>query len=387
MAVVVRSRRLVNPSVRRSIKGIKKSLKGLSPKSRLIKGKSVSHWFRKGLKATKAKNPTTKKRKLSPKQIAFFGTPRQKAALRASRARKRNAGTYSIRKTKKRFGTKVSAGFGQRISTTLGRDLRRLTKKAKPRKKNIGEIVSISLAGLNPGKKRNTGMAKRRKARNAGTAYGRSWSNYSPTPARKRRKNSGTARRRTMTHRKRRMNPVYRVKRVARRRNAGTPRMLSGVLGKAIGIIGGAVATRYATQFILGGSNNGIMGYLGNAVSAFALGWGTGKLAGREMGTNVMIGGFVSTILRVITDQTSLGKYINLSLQGAGKGGDIGMGIIQDSSFSMPQVNMPGSMTTFVTPRSTRNYVASQMDAVRAAVAPKPGMGNVFGGQQRRRVM
>ena len=385
MAVVVRSRRLVNPSIRRSKKTGMKSIIG-----KPMNWKKFSK-YKKSVKATKS-NPT-KRKKLSPKQIAFFGTPRQKAALRAARARKRNAGAFSTRKSLKAFikaKGPMSKGLSGMYRKAMGLHSGanwHPTKKRKARKKNIGEIVSISLAGLNPGKKRNTGMAKRRKARNAGTAYGRSWSRYSPAPAKKRRKNSGTARRRTMTHRKRRMNPVYRVKRVARRRNAGTPRMLSGVLGKAIGIIGGAVATRYATQFILGGSNNGIMGYLGNAVSAFALGWGTGKLAGREMGTNVMIGGFVSTILRVITDQTSLGKYINLSLQGAGKGGDIGMGIIQDSSFSMPQVNMPGSMTTFVTPRSTRNYVASQMDAVRAAVAPKPGMGHVFGGQQRRRVM
>ena len=190
----------------------------------------------------------------------------------------------------------------------------------------------------------------------------------------------------------------------SRRRNSGVsrirhnrrmhrnPGMLTGVLGKAIGVIGGAVATRYVTQFALGGNNTGVIGYLGNAISAYALGWGTGKFVNKEMGTNVMIGGFVSTLLRVIQDQTTLGKYFNMSLQGVGKGGDTGIGIIQDSSFPLPQVNVPGSQTKFIVPTATRNYVNSQVDAVRAAASPKPGMGAVYGGQstrweQRRRVM
>ena len=65
MAVQVRSRRLVNPAKRNSA--------------------------------------NRKKRKLSPKQIAIFGTPRQKAALRASKSRKRNGGKNSLRQLKKRL--------------------------------------------------------------------------------------------------------------------------------------------------------------------------------------------------------------------------------------------------------------------------------------------
>lgn len=331
-------------------------------------------------------NSGKNKRKLSPKQIAIFGTARQKAALRASRSRKRNAGVNSIRKTKKR-GVKVTKAYGSPYSNW------RVGKRKRAKKRNVGEIVSISLAGLagNPGKRRrNSGMAKRR--RKAVRTVG------ARKTVRRRRRNTGVARKRVMhrrrriavarmaPRRRRRSNPMYRVRRVHRRRNAGVSK-LSGVIGKSLAIIGGAVGTRYLTQFALGGNNTGVIGYLGNAVAAVALGWATTKVTkSQELGKNVMIGGAVSTVLRIIQDKTSLGSFINLSLQGAGKGGDIGMGIIQDSSFFSPQVASPGSMTQFVTPRGTRSYVSAQMaqaDQMRAAASRGPAMGTVYGRNKR----
>lgn len=335
------------------------------------------------------KSNPTKKRKLSPKQIAIFGTARQKAVLRAKRSRTRNAGKFSLRKTKKNYkktGVVRTKPF-KKISQVHGR-LRR-----KARRKNIGEIVSISLAGLgNPGKKRRTSnMAakRRRKARkNYGTVVGRSFS-HTKVGKRKARKNSGVTRRRrrtTAAHRttrRRRGNPgVYRVRRVHRRGNPGIGGITGGIIGKALGVIGGAIATKYLTQFVLQGNNMSWVGYAGNAASAVALGWAAKKVTkSQEFGNSVMVGGLAATALRMLQDMTPIGNYVNLSLSGARKGGDVGIGIIGDSSFFMPQVAQPGSMTSFITPSSIRSYVGNAVSAQTAAMAKAGAPAAMSGGR------
>lgn len=356
MAVQVRSRRLVNPSSKK------------------------------------------KKRKLSPKQIAIFGTARQKAALRASRSRKRNAGIYSVRKFKKAAGkipgTKTNRlkgykGPNKKLWGTKGR-----LKAHRARKANVGEIVSISLAGLrNPGKRKGVKMAKRLKNTKAAKAARRRYRMGA-------KKNPGVTKRRrrtTHTHRNaprrtsRRRNSAVVIRRInrGRRRNAGMGSMLSGVVGKSVGVIAGALGARYLPQLVLGGNNTGVIGYVGNLVSAFALGYVGKKAVSPDFGTSVMAGGIASTILRVLNDTTSFGTYINTALSGAGRGGDIGLGIIQNSSFSIPQVAVPGSMTSFVTPAQTRSYVQGQISAQMAQTnqmkqaGSKAGMGTVFGRPKR----
>lgn len=369
MAVSVRSVRLSN-----------------SGKRRTIKRRAIS---------AKRKNPSTKKRKLSPKQIAIFGTARQKAALRSSKARKRNAGVYSNRKSKK-------AAIKRGVSGPVyHRYVKAKLKAKRAKKRNVGEIVSIALSGLNPGKKRNSGtMATRRRRRarrNSGTVYGRSFSRTKIS--KRKRKNPGVRRRRRTVRASapvrrrrrtaRRANPMFRVRRVrriGRRRNAGISSVFSGgIIMKAAGVIGGAVATRYLTQMALGGNNTGYVGYLGNAVTAWALSWATKKvLKNNDLGNNVLLGGLVSTVLRIIQDKTPYGQYVTSALSGMGKGGDVGIGIIQDSSFSIPQVNNAGSMTSFITPRATRDYVGSQVGQVAATrAAMTKGVAGIGSGRRR----
>lgn len=325
-------------------------------------------------------NPGKAKRKMSAKQIKFFGTARQKASLKASKSRTKNAGKRSIRKTKKRVTSPTS--WGTMMKARIKRAKPRPVSRVK-RRKNVGEIVSIALAGLNPGKKRSSSMAKRRRKSAVKTVA-------------RRRKNSGTAKRRTRrtvvarkrTHSRRRKNPVYSMRRVrhGRRRNAGVAGLTSGMLGQAVGVIAGAVGSKYITQLALGGNNTGLMGYAGNAIATVALGWGAKKVTKSEaFGNSVMVGGLVALVLRAINDNTTIGSFVNLSLAGAGKGGDTGIGIIQDSSFPLPQVNTPGSMTSFATPRNTRNYVAAQMAAMPQPA--KAGMGNMMIGRTKRAVM
>lgn len=364
MAVEVRTRRLVNPSKKR----------------RVVK---------------KRKNPA--KRKLSPKQIVIFGTPRQKAALRAKRTR--NAGKFSRRKSKKR----------EKAGTFLGTPIRnkRKFKSKSKRRKNVGEIVSISLAGLNPGvkrKKRKVNVMAKRRRKNAGTKFGRSWSSYS---AKKRKKNPGVRRHRRSTHavgsvavkrrRRRTSNPMYKVRRVRRvGRRRSNPGFLSGVgtglLPKAIGFLGGMIGARYLTQMVLGSNNTGYVGYAGNVAASVVLGMVAGKVTkSKELGNTVLVGGIAGTLLRVIFDKTPYGSFIQSQLNGLGKGGDAGMGIISDSSFFSPQVAQPGSMTNFITPRATRNYVSGQMAqtaAMTAAGSPgSKGVGSMVGRRARGQVV
>lgn len=364
MAVQVRTRRLSNPS------------------KRLVRRKNAS---------------TKKKRKLSPKQIAIFGTPRQKAALRASRSRKRlSNGSRSLKRLHKRNlkGYASDASLNHKAKTS------RIRKEK--RRKNVGEIVSISLAGLtgNPGKRRNTGMAKRRKrlskspsARAARRRYRATHRVSNPVHRRRTHTVARRRRRRTNTGVARRRNPVYRVRRVGRR-NSGrrNPGMMSGLttglLGKAVGLIGGMLGARYLTQLVLGGNNTGYVGYAGNVAASVILGMVAGKATkSKDLGNMVMIGGIASTILRVVSEKTSYGSFIQTSLSGAGKGGDVGIGIITDSSFFNPQVAQPGSMTSFITPAATRSYVGSQIAqtaSMAAAGSPgKAGMGMLRGRRAR----
>jgi hypothetical protein len=354
MAVEVRTRRLSNPSKRRS------------------------------------KNP---KRRMSLAQKLHFGTARQRAAARLSLKGRKNPGYKKMRKR----GQHMTAQYRYRVKSKLSRGGYTSNPRRKKRVKNIGEIVSISLAGLNPGKKRRkvTMAAHRRRRRkvNAGT-HRRRTRRANPARTYRRRKHHTVARRRRSNpgmHRRRRRNPVYAMRRInrGRRRNPSMAGVTSGTIGKALGVIGGAIGSKYLTQLALGGNNTGIMGYGGNLVASIALGWAAGKVTkSKDFGTMVAVGGIAALVLRVLSDNTSIGQYVNLSLSGAGKGGDLGLGIIQDSSFPVPQVAAPGSMTSFLVPRQTRMAISAQAaQTASMKTAGSSGMGRMQGRMARRAIM
>lgn len=363
-------------------------------------------------------NSGKRRRKMSPKQIAIFGTKAQKAALKSSRKRKRNYGTrvgrswssYSRKAAGKRVKKrrKNSGLFSRRKSKKAAKKMGISTKsfmhgfrgkegkaarkryRASKRRKNIGQIFSIGLAGLagNPGRKRVTrkrrtsnNMARRRKRNSGRKSYARRRTRRAVAVTHRRRRrratNSGTTRRRS--YRRRRVMHHSR-----RRRNPGVGSAFSSggsMLKSALGIIGGAVATRYTTQFVLQGKNTGWMGYLGNAVAALVLGWAAKKfLKSPQLGTMVTLGGFTGLALRLLTDLTPVGQYVNLQLSGVGKAGDIGIGMITDSVFTVPTVFQPGSMTQAQIPTQY-----SQAMSIAAASA-RGGAGGGMGSYRRRRV-
>lgn len=308
-------------------------------------------------------------RNMSPKQIKYFGTPAQKAALKHTRKRRRttNAGKRHVVRRVSRKRTKV---------------------RRRRARRNVGAIYSIGLAALggNPGKRRrrarrrkvthskrrNTGGVKKMARRRRRVAHHR------------RRRNAPKVHvvyrsRRRRSYRRRRANSGYRRRRAyngrpRRRRNAGRAGgYISGTgsnLKNAFAIIGGGVLTRIATQAALGSKNTGIFGYLGNAVAAFAIGWAANKiLKNRGLANMVTIGGFVGLAFRLLQDFTPLGQYVNLQLSGAGKSGDVGIGMITDSTFFVPTVFQNGSMTNANLP--------AQVLQLAAAGSSRQGMGTL----------
>lgn len=402
MAVLLKKYRLANPGRKRNY-GTRE-------------GRSWSGYSTRKSSSKKRKNPG---KRLSLKQKLHFGTARQRAAAKLSLKRQKNpslkklAGGGFNRKQRKAMVRANKAGemhgFGKRKQAQYyGQSHIARTNRSK----NVGEIVSVL---KNPGtKRRKSGMATRRKSRkgklNAGLRR------Y--MAARKRSKNPGTRRRRPASHftsyrrrrtrrsnpavttrrrrsSRRRRNPVYAMRRInrGRRHNPGMFGVTSGTIGKALGVIGGAIGSKYVTQLALGGNNTSYMGYAGNLAASIGLGWAAGKVTkSKEFGTMVMIGGISALVLRVLNDMTPLGQYVNLSLAGMGKGGDTGLGIIQDSSFPVPQTFAPGSMTQAIVPSATRSFVNSAVSAAgnqkaQMAAAGSKGMGYMQGGRKIRRAI
>jgi hypothetical protein len=228
-------------------------------------------------------NPARRRRKLSAKQIKFFGTPAQKAALRRKRS---------------------SAATGHR---------RRNTAK-KHRRKNVGEII---IAGLNPASiERSTRKMKKTKKRRKNRSAAAS------APKRRRRynvarKNPATAPRRRRRHRNSGSSHRRRTRRYSNPNSRAMNLFEMGAWG-----VGGMIGSRALPQVVLGAKNTGWLGYLANGIAALGLGWGVKKFVHKEAGDMVMIGGIGGLILRVIADNTTVGKALASQLQGVG---DVGV--------------------------------------------------------------
>ena len=232
------------------------------------------------------------KRKMSAKQIRHFGTKRQKAALKAKRKRHAPA-----RKAAKRNPSKAH----KRVSKAL----RHYVKRSVPRKRNTGEILVLT-AG-NPAKKgHKKAMAKR------------AYHHKKRAGAKHRRTNAG---RRTTTH-----HTKHHYSR--RRRNPGAIGRPMDWLKGGVGVIAGGVGTRLIPQLVMPANNTSYTGYAMNAIAAVGLAWGTHAFTKDKVLTAaVAAGGFAALILRIVNDQSSVGKYLALS----------GMGDYMVSNWTVPQ--------------------------------------------------
>jgi hypothetical protein len=179
-------------------------------------------------------------------------------------------------------------------------------------RKNTGEIVSFV---LNPGSARRKGKmaAHKTKRKHYGSASHHKKAKGQRNPAGYRMKGRRNYGRR-------------------RRRNPGgvgmTELLMEGVFATA-----GAVGSKLLTQAVLGASNTGVIGYLGNAASGLAIGLAAGMSnATRKYAKDVYVGTVVGIVIRVISDYTSYGSALALS----------GMGDYQVANFVTPQRYVDG---------------------------------------------
>lgn len=335
------------------------------------------------------------KKRLTLKQKLHFGTARQrvaaKLALKSSRGsghRKRtnNAGTRrTLRKA-----VKAGKGYTAKARYKMRESVRRSSAPGwrGVRHKNVGEILSVA---LNSGTKRkNTG--KRRKVNNMAKSRKRVLAGKKAARTRARRRNRNPGRRRaahhSYTHRRRTRrrsvasNPSPR-RRYSRRRNTGyhrrrntgrrrNPGMLGGAMGKAVGFIGGAAITKIITDRLPAALNTGFIGYISTALVALVSGKVIGKIAkSASLGTDMVIGGMAYLVLRVIQDMfPNFANSLPFGLKG--------MGLIAPSNFYTPQVNLNGSMSSFVRPAG--------VPAAIPVAAGMRGLGNLEQRQSLRRV-
>jgi hypothetical protein len=229
-------------------------------------------------------NPQRKRRRLTAKQIKYFGTSRQRAALKRKRtsARKRASGVRN-------------------------------------------PALVVTLGALNPQRRTSTMAATKRR----------------------RRKNTSGARRRrrivkAVAAPRRRRNPSYRRRRrigVRRRRNPAMfgSRPFSGagaqmVLGGLLGVAG----TKFLARMIPAGLTSFAGTFspvINNAAGALVIGWVAGRAAKGPFGDAVLFGGMMqvgSTLINALVPNLRLAD-IPLALSGRG------MGEFVPGSFAVPQ--------------------------------------------------
>lgn len=250
---------------------------------------------------TKIANPAGSKRhmaKLSPKQIKYFGTARQKAALKA----RRRASAKKAHKPRSKPNPHKAAASKKKHATA-----RKASAPLKKKRKNPVPQIIAWTAG-NPAKRSNMPAKKRKKSASA-------------------KKNAGarhyTKKRKTTHHKHRRLNPG----------DMGRP--IDWATGGA-GVVLGGLGSRVIPQLVLGASNTGPLGYLANGITAVALGWISHMFFPKQrfLMYGVILGGMGGLITRIVTEQTPYGA--SLSTPAAGLG-DWGLGLYRKSNYLTPQ--------------------------------------------------
>ncbi len=228
-------------------------------------------------------------KKMTAKQIRFFGTKRQRAALKNSHKRKRRK-NVARRKAPRRNAAP------RRLRAT--RRATRPKRRRRARRRNPGGIVEVA---LNPAPKRRKMARTRKRRKNRSTSRRR---NY-----RRRRRTNPTP----VTHRRRRRRSTGR-RRTNRRHARRNPSMggVSNLIVSAAYAIGGAVGSKYLTQMVLGASNVGYVGYAANIAAAFVAGKAVGMFThNKQAESSVILGGVIMAVIRFLSDQTPLGTTLS----------------------------------------------------------------------------
>lgn len=290
-------------------------------------------------------NPGRRRRrkKMTAKQIRFFGTKAQRAGLKRRRS---NTG----RRRKRNAPRPWKALYRKRYPSAKKR---RRHNPRRRRRTNVGSIMVATIPGLNPGRKRrkkNSMAAHRRRRRKVNAHRRRHYRRHNPVRVHRRR--HYTVRRR---HHNR-----------GRRRNPG----LGGDATVVAGIISGAAVTRLLVGFVPATWNTGIPGYIVAGIAAVLQGQVVAKAFKKPaFGKYMTWGGLTYLGLKIINDfMPTLGAYTGFGVSGLGL-------TARTDGFFNPQVYQFGSMGRVQLPNSVATMIqASQM---KAGVHGLPRIGRV----------
>lgn len=309
---------------------------------------------RKLVNPGRVKGKSKRKGKMPPALLAYWAAKKKKLGNSGSGSRAKK----QVRATEKKYGY-GSEEYNQALAKQRKKKVASNYRKYKREQTNPGEIITVALAGLNPGHKRKSTksrskvsniMARRKRSTRRRTAVSnparrrrvvRRRRAVVANPRRRARRNS--SRRRTYA-RRRNGSARIRVYNGRRSRRRSNPGMLTGKASMIMGIIGGGALTKLIMDKLPASLTTGFIGYIVTGVVATLQGKLVGKLAkNSNLGTSMATGGYMLLGLKVLTDFTpSLAGYSPFGLRG--------LGMIGNSSFYVPQVPMGGSMSRFVTP-------------------------------------
>lgn len=257
---------------------------------------------------------------------------------------------------KRRLTARQKLFFGskrQRVAAAKSLSGKRVSKRTSGKRvRNVGEIVTLSLPArkritreviTNPMPAKKRAVRRRRRATSYRAATKR-------VVRRHRRRNGSTTKVANPTRRRTRVKTVtkYRYRNpsvlVSRRRYARrrrNPSFMGSDITKVAGILGGATLTNVIAKQLPSKYTAGTLGYATLTAVAFGQGYIVKKfLKNQTLGEDMMIGGLVLVAMKLISD---LFPSVSLpfSLNGPG------LGLIGNSSFTVPQVPIMGSMGRF----------------------------------------
>lgn len=237
---------------------------------------------RRGSKRSTKRN-AGHRRRLTAKQIRYFGTPAQKAGLRRKRSNSRHKSRAAVRR--------------------------------RPRSNNPALVVSLGT--INPKRRNNVARRRKRSTHKSHRARG-ARRNYTRIVVRAprrnpRRRRSGVSRRRSV--RRIRRNPSLFGASVS------TTVMAQAVLG---GLVGVTAAKMLPAALPAGLAATPTMRVVAAAASAFAAGWAAGKV-NKTFGDAVLFGGLMQ----------AGSQLLNVFVPSVGR--QIGLGELVDGRFVVPQ--------------------------------------------------
>lgn len=225
----------------------------------------------------KKKRRNARRRKLTPRQIKFFGTKRQKAALKASR--KRKCRTARPRRAARRV--LVVANPRRRVKAK-----RRRRAVRRTRRPSRNPALVVTLGSVNPKKRRRAKVARRRKAVRKRKA--------NPSRRRTRRRNATRvvvvaprSRRNRRVGRRRRRNPeLFGVR-------AGGIGSIKMILGGLIGVAAAKFLPTIVPVGIVGTSN--VIRVVLTGAAAYVSGMLAERVVDKQTAGAVYFGGMMQT--------------------------------------------------------------------------------------------